>query len=197
MFKGIEKADSLVIDPHKSLFLPYGLGVVLIKDKKSVYHSNHYFANYMQDAYMENITNPADVSPELTKHFRGLRLWLPLQLHGIEPFKACLEEKLLLTQYMRIRLKELGFELGPVPDLSISYFWYPSEIIDENLFNKKLNEFIQNNGSVFFSSTLLKSSFVIRIAILSFRTKKETIDKAIDVIETSINKTKVFFKLSI
>ncbi len=195
LFKGIEKADSLVIDPHKSLFLPYGLGVVLIKDKKSVYHSNHYFANYMQDAYMENITNPADVSPELTKHFRGLRLWLPLQLHGIEPFKACLEEKLLLTQYIRIQLKEIGFELGPVPDLSVSYFWYPSKIIDENQFNKKLNEFIQNNGSVFFSSTILKSSFVIRIAILSFRTKKETIDKAIDVIETSLNKTKIFFKL--
>jgi len=196
LFKGIEKADSLVIDPHKSLFIPYGLGVVLIKDKKSVYHSNHYLANYMQDAYTDEVINPADVSPELTKHFRGLRLWLPLQLHGIEPFKACLEEKLLLTQYCRIRLKDLGFKLGPTPDLSVTYFWYPTQKVDQNMFNKKLNTAIQNNGSVFLSSTILNSNFVIRMAILSFRTKKQTIDKAIDVIEASLNMTKSHFEIA-
>ncbi|VAV84642.1 Aromatic-L-amino-acid decarboxylase, partial [hydrothermal vent metagenome] len=70
-FKGIEMADSLVTDPHKGLFLPYGLGAVLVKDKASVYHSHHYRANYMQDAIGDNMpVNPADVSPELTKHFR-------------------------------------------------------------------------------------------------------------------------------
>ena len=77
------------------MFLPYGLGAVLIKDKEALFHSHHYTANYMQDALGEGAPiNPADVSPELTKHFRGLRMWLPLQIHGIEPFKACLEEKL-------------------------------------------------------------------------------------------------------
>ncbi len=193
LFKGIEKADSLVIDPHKSLFLPYGLGVVLIKDKNAVYHSNHYFANYMQDALNETIINPADVSPELTKHFRGLRLWLPLQLHGIEPFKACLEEKLLLTEYFRIQLKEIGFKLGPIPDLSVSYFWYPSNTIDENIFNRKLMEYFHNDGTIFLSSTILNEKFVIRIAILSFRTKKETIDKAMVMIRSGLAKVEKYF----
>jgi len=193
LFKGIEKADSLVIDPHKSLFLPYGLGAVLIKDKSAVYHSNHYFANYMQDALNETITNPADVSPELTKHFRGLRLWIPLQLHGIEPFKACLEEKLLLTEYFRIQLKELGFELGPIPDLSVSYFWYPSITVDPNTFNKKLLEYLHKDGTIFLSSTVLNDRFVIRIAILSFRTKKETIDKAMVMIKTGLAKVENIF----
>ena len=92
-FKGIELSDSLVVDPHKGLFLPYGIGAVLIKDKEAVFHSHHQTANYMQDALQEaSPINPADVSPELTKHFRGVRMWLPLQLHGIKPFKACLEE---------------------------------------------------------------------------------------------------------
>lgn len=188
-FKGIELADSLVIDPHKGLFLPYGLGVVLVKDKASVYHSHHYRANYMQDAIDDNMpVNPADVSPELTKHFRGLRLWLPLQLHGIEPFVACLEEKLLLTQYFRERLLELGFKLGPKPDLSVSYFWYPSKSMDENTFNEKLMQEIHNDGEIFLSSTIINQKFVIRIAILSFRTKLHTIEKAIAMIEIARKK---------
>lgn len=182
-FKGIEKADSLVVDPHKGLFLPYGLGAVLIKNAEAVLHSNQYHANYMQDALTKDLViDPANVSPELTKHFRGMRLWLPLQLHGTKPFIACLEEKLLLTHYFRQRLINIGFQVGPEPDLSVSYFWYPQEI-DENDFNRKLMNAIHDDGSVFLSSTTLNGKFVIRMAILSFRTKIETIDKAVDMIE--------------
>ena len=147
----------------------------------------------MQDALNESIVNPADVSPELTKHFRGLRLWIPLQLHGIEPFKACLEEKLLLTEYFRIQLKEIGFELGPTPDLSVSYFWYPSNVVDQNTFNRKLLEYLHNDGTIFLSSTILNEKFVIRIAILSFRTKKETIDKAMVMIKSGLAKVENYF----
>jgi aromatic-L-amino-acid/L-tryptophan decarboxylase len=187
-FTGIEMADSLVIDPHKGLFLPYGTGAVLIKNKEAVFHSHHYTANYMQDALQDDLPlNPADVSPELTKHFRGLRLWLPIQLYGIEPFIACLEEKLLLTQYFRERLLNLGFQVGPEPDLSVSYFWYPTSDQNENEFNKKLMEFIHQDGRVFLSSTVLNGKFVIRMAILSFRTKKETIDKALTMLQDALN----------
>ncbi|WP_456420880.1 pyridoxal phosphate-dependent decarboxylase family protein [Lutibacter sp.] len=194
LFKGIELADSLVIDPHKGLFLPYGIGAVLIKDKKAVFHSHHYTADYMQDANtVAAQINPADVSPELTKHYRGLRMWLPLQLHGIEPFIASLNEKLLLTIYFRNKLKIVGFELGPEPDLTVSYFWYPSKKIDENIFNEKLVEFIHANGDVFLSSTKIEGKFVIRMAILSVRTKKTTIDTAIEMIQNCLKQTKDVF----
>lgn len=190
LFKGIEKADSLVIDPHKGMFLPYGLGAVLIKDKEAVFHSNHYLANYMQDAQNDDLSySPANVSPELTKHFRGLRLWLPLQLHGIEPFIACLEEKLLLTTYFRKKLVEMGFNVGPTPDLSVSYFWYPFKK-NENEQNKLLIDIIHKDGSVFLSSSLINEQFVIRMAILSFRTKLSTIDRALTMIKSSLEKTK-------
>ena len=193
LFKGIEKADSLVIDPHKGLFLPYGLGAVLVKDKEAVFHSHHYTANYMQDALTNSQINPADVSPELTKHFRGVRMWLPLHLHGMEPFVACLDEKLLLTTYFRNRLSEIGFELGPKPDLTVSYFWYPSSDIDENKYNEKLMEIIHKDGDVFLSSTKIDNKFVIRMAILAFRTKKSTVDKAIDMIERCLIQTNEYF----
>ncbi|WP_456376295.1 pyridoxal phosphate-dependent decarboxylase family protein [Lutibacter sp.] len=194
LFKGIEMADSLVVDPHKGLFLPYGIGAVLIKDKEAVFHSHHYTADYMQDANtVAAQINPSDVSPELTKHFRGLRLWLPLQIHGIKPFIASFEEKILLTTYFRDKLAELGFKLGPKPDLTISYFWYPSKEVEENIFNEKLVEFIHANGDVFLSSTKIDGKFVIRMAILSVRTKKTTIDTAIAMLQKCLKQTKRVF----
>ena len=182
-FDGIQRADSLVVDPHKGLFLPYGTGIVLVKDVEAIMHSHHYTANYMQDAIDPNLpVNPADVSPELTKHFRGLRLWLPLQLLGIEPFKACLREKILLTKYFRERLAEIGFKVGPEPDLSVSYFWYPKSE-NEEAFNRELMKRIHEDGDVFLSSSVIDGRFVIRMAILSFRTKLSTIDRAVEMIK--------------
>ena len=196
LFKGIELADSLVIDPHKGLFLPYGIGAVLIKDKEAVFHSHHYTADYMQDAILaDSQINPSDVSAELTKHFRGLRMWLPLQIHGLEPFKASFDEKILLTKYFRNKLTGIGFKLGPQPDLTISYFWYPSNEIDENIFNEKLVEFIHKNGDVFLSTTKINGKFVIRMAILSVRTKKVTIDIAVAMIQKCLEQTKVAFQV--
>ncbi len=188
LFKGIERADSLIVDPHKGLFLPYGVGAVLVKDANAVLHSNYYTASYMQDGYNEELLNsPANLSPELTKHFRGLRVWLPLQLHGIEPFISCLEEKLLLVLYFRNRLGELGFRLGPEPDLSVSYFWYPFETDTDNL-NRQLVDEIHKDGSVYLSSSIVDHRFVIRIAILAFRTKKETIDEAVEMINRCLER---------
>jgi len=72
LFMGIERADSIIVDPHKGMFIPYGVGAVLIRDKASVLYSHQYAANYMQDAAAEElIQSPSNLSPELTKHFRG------------------------------------------------------------------------------------------------------------------------------
>lgn len=182
LFKGMERADSFTVDPHKGLFLPYGVGAVLIKDAHAVLHSHYYTANYMQDGNTGELSNsPANLSPELTKHFRGLRVWLPLRIHGIEPFTACLEEKLLLVRYFRNRLAELNFCLGPDPDLSVSYFWYPFDGEPDKK-NRRLMEEIHRDGTVFLSSSIIDGRFVIRIAILAFRTRRETVDQAVEMI---------------
>lgn len=187
LFRGIDMADSLVTDPHKGLFVPYGTGAVLVRNKEAVLKSHKYTANYMQDSTRSNedYYEPADLSPELTRHFRALRIWLPLQIHGLKPFIACLEEKLLLLTYFRNRLSEIGFKMGPEPDLSVSYFWYPTEKTDEDLFNRRLLELIHREGSIFFSSTTIESKFVIRVAVLSFRTRLRTIDKAIEILNNA------------
>lgn len=186
---GIEKSDSLVIDPHKGLFLPYGLGVVLVKKKKYLQASHYYIANYMQDAVSANEEpSPANLSPELTKHFRGLRLWLPLKLHGIKPFRACLEEKLLLAKYFYKEIQKLGFETGPAPELSVVTYRYVPAQGDANTFNKKLVEAIQHDGRIFISSTMLDGKFTLRFACLAFRTHLKTVDLLLKVLKEKVRK---------
>ena len=105
-----------------------------------------------------------------------------------------MEEKLLLTTYFRSKIIERGFQVGPVPDLSVSYYWFPSSEVDQNLFNKKLLEFMHKDGRAYFSSTMIKDKFVIRIAVLSFRSKLKTIDEALKMIDECLTKTKNYFE---
>ena len=186
--KGIERSDSLVIDPHKGLFLSYGLGVVLIKNTKAQQESHYYKANYMQDAAGFEELSPADLSPELTKHFRGLRLWMPLQLFGLSPFKAALEEKIMLTQYFYQEVQKLGFEVGPFPELSVMIYRYVPKKGNADEFNARLIQHVHDDGRVFLSSTSIEGVFWLRIAILAFRTHLNTIDLCLKVLKEGIEK---------
>lgn len=186
--KGIEKADSVTLDPHKSLFLPFGTGAVLIKDLTSLYKAHRYTADYLQDLVdSDSEVNAADVSPELTKHFRGMRMWLPLKLFGLKPFRAALEEKMLLAQYFREQLQQVpGFELGPIPDLSITMFRYLPTKGDANAFNEKLIKAIQDDGRIFLSSTTIHGKFWIRVAIVVFRTHQSKVDLLLKIVQEKV-----------
>ncbi len=187
--QGMEKSDSLVIDPHKGLFLPYGSGVVLVKSRKHLNATHFYQANYMQDALSATEEpSPADLSPELTKHFRGLRMWLPLKLHGVKPFRACLQEKLLLARYFYEEIQKLGFEVGPSPELSVVTYRFIPPKGNPNVFNKKLLKAVQGDGRVFISSTLLDGKFILRFACLSFRTHRSTVDKLLEVLKAEVRR---------
>lgn len=181
---GMERSDSLVMDPHKTLFLPYGSGAVLVKNRQQIYESHHYGADYMQDtlAALEEIS-PADVSPELTKHFKGLRLWLPLKLVGVAPFRAALEEKMLLARYFHQKIQTVaGFEAGPPPDLAITTYRYLPKRGNANEFNQQLTKEIQKDGRVFVSSTMLDGNFVLRLAVGAYRTHLADIDQTIEIL---------------
>ncbi len=181
-FKGIERADSIAIDPHKGLFLPYGLGTILVKNMKAELESHYYQASYLQDALAATEEpSPADLSPELTKHWRGLRLWLPLQLYGVAPFKAALEEKILLCRYFYQEIQKLGFEVGPFPDLSVCTYRFVPKSGDVNEFNRRLVDYVQCDGRIFVSSTTIDGQVWIRLAVLSFRTHLREIDILLEI----------------
>ncbi len=186
-YKGIERSDSLTIDPHKSLFLAYGTGAVLIKNVKALQDTHYYAAPYMQDTKDEVAEiSPADLSPELTKHFRGMRMWLPLQLFGTKPFEAALEEKLMLCRYFYEAVQKIGFEVGPYPDLSVAIYRYVPEVAEANAFNEKLIKAVLADGRVFLSSTTIDGVFWIRLAVLSFRSHLKIIDTCLKVLEEKV-----------
>jgi aromatic-L-amino-acid/L-tryptophan decarboxylase len=182
---GIDRSHSAVIDPHKGLFLPFGSGAVLVREQAQLAAANAYRADYMQDARHDGAElSPADLSPELTRPFRGLRLWLPLKLHGLAPFRAALEEKLLLARLFHERLGVVrGFEVGPPPDLSVVTYRYVPPTGDADAFNRRLIEAVQRDGRVFVSSTLVEGRFVLRLAVLHFRTHLEHVELALDLLQ--------------
>jgi len=184
--RGIERADSVVLDPHKSLFLPWGSGIVLVRDVAQLVASQSLSGHYLQDAHGgPEALSPADLSPELTKHFRALRMWLPLMLLGVRPFRAALEEKLLLARYFRDEIAAAGFEVGPEPDLSIvTYRWVPRGVDLEGAdrLNAALLDAVRRDGRVFLSSTQLEGRFTLRACVLAFRTHRRSMDLAVRVL---------------
>ena len=182
--KGIERADSVALDPHKTLFLPYGTGAALVREGNQLLHAFTATADYIQPLGESEVgPSPADLSPELTRHFRALRLWLPLQMAGIAAFRSAQQEKLLLARYFYARLSKLpGFEPGPVPDLSVIAFRYAPVGVDADSASERLLQHLQQEGRVMLSGTRIDGKFTIRCAILSFRTHAEHVDDAIEAL---------------
>jgi len=165
------------------LFLPYGTGAVLVRDRRHLLASFSASADYIRPLGESEVgPSPADLSPELTRHFRALRLWLPLQLAGIDAFKAAQTEKLKLARYFHARLSQIDqFEAGPEPQLSVVAFRYvPADGSDPNAATEQLLRDLLDEGRIMFSGTRIDGAYYIRCAILSFRTHVEHVDEAID-----------------
>jgi aromatic-L-amino-acid decarboxylase len=187
LFRGIEACDSITLDPHKGMFLPYGTGSLLVRDRAELRDAHRVGAAYLQDLFPEEeIPNFADSSPELSRDFRGLRVWLPLQLHGIDAFRAALDEKLDLTRTLYDALRSTpGFDLPWPPDLTVVPFRYRPRSGDAEDFNRRLLGRINASKRVFLSSTMIEDRFVLRACIVSFRTHRDRIEEAIDIIRSS------------
>lgn len=190
ILQGIHTSDSMVLDPHKALFLPYGTGALLVKERQNLYAAFNAQADYIQNIIDDvDELSPADLSPELTKHFRGLRLWLALKVIGVAPFRAALSEKIHLARYFYEKIKETdGFEPGPYPDLSVVTYRYLPKQGDADDFNRQLVEAIQQVGRIFISSTRIGGKLVLRTAVLCFRTHLDDVNEALDVLKQTAGK---------
>ncbi len=181
---GIERSDSLILDPHKGFFLPGGIGVVLVRDGQKLFDAYHARGTYMQDVAGDTERSPCDYSAELTRPFRALRFWLPFKVHGSRAFAAALEEKLLLARYFYEECSKIpGIEMGPNPDLSIATFRFCPENADADTASNALADAIRRDGRVFLTTTTIAGRFTIRMAILTYHTHVEDVDVALEVIK--------------
>jgi aromatic-L-amino-acid/L-tryptophan decarboxylase len=177
--KGIEQADSVILDPHKTLFLPFGTGAVLVRDADSLRRAHSLHADYMPAMQQEDeLVDFCEISPELSRDFRGLRVWLPLKLFGIEPFREQLDEKLDLIGYAVDELRKIdGIEIVAEPQLTITAF----RLRGDNEVNREFLKRINARKRVMLTPTTLPDGrFVLRIAIASHRTHKDRVDMMLE-----------------
>ena len=179
---GIEQADSIALDPHKALSIPYGTGCLLVKNK------DHMLFDYLSDdSYMPprpvDQVDYADISPELSRDFRGLRVWLPLKTLGVGPFQLNLEEKLKLAEWLSSEISKINeLEIISNPELTILTFAHKKG--DQE--TKKLMEKINNQGTLFLSSCSVNGKLAIRFCLLGFRLHYDRLEKALNEIKTMV-----------
>jgi aromatic-L-amino-acid decarboxylase len=177
---GTERADSVTLDPHKSLFLPYGTGALVVRDGHDLRAAHAVASPYLQDAGSDGLLSDfADLGMELSREFRGLRLWLPLHLYGAGAFRAALDEKLDLAgvAYERLSSEPL-LEVPWSPDLTVVTF----RVRSSEQASRDLLDRINESGRVVLSSTVAGGRFTLRLCILSHRTHRDRLEEALDII---------------
>lgn len=178
---GVERADSVTLDPHKSLFLPFGTGAVLVRSGRHLQRAFAEEADYLQDLEdPEGLPDFDTLSPELSREWRGLRVWLPLHAHGVEAFRAQLDEKLDLAERAYATLaSDERFEVAAPPDLSVVAFRRKG-VGDDG--QRALLRRVNASRRILLSSTRLGGAMWLRLAIVSLRTHSDRVEEALSII---------------
>jgi len=184
-FRGMEEADSIVLDPHKTLFLPFGTGALVVRDVAKLRRAHSMHADYLPAFQQQDeLVDFCELSPELSRDFRGLRVWLPLKMFGIEPFREQLDEKLDLAAYAAAELHKLeGIEVVAEPQLSILAF----RAAGDDARNREVLRRINERKRVMLTPAIVGGRFVIRICIVSHRTHRDRVDMALDDIRAAVS----------
>ena len=194
---GISRADSVALDPHKGLFLPYGTGALVVKDRGTLRAAFAESASYLPPPQEgDDHWDFADLGPELSRPARGLRIWLPLQLHGVGAFREALDEKLDLAADAARRIAELpNVRLLSAPELSLFAFRVEPPGLDaaqlEGLNRRILSRVNQRQRVMLTGTTVVdprsgEPVFVIRVCVLSFRTHADRIDMLVVDVRAAI-----------
>lgn len=180
---GIARADSIALDPHKGLSIPFGVGALLVEDEAVLVDAHQGRGAYLrhEDTYM-GLRDIASLGPELSRPFRGLSVWLPLQLHGVAPFRDALDESLDLARHAYERLVSIeGVNSCWEPDLSIVAFGF-----DDDDLGRAAWQAVNDDRTAHLSPTTVDGRFILRFAILNRRSTVEHVDHAIDIIEKTL-----------
>ncbi len=193
VLRGLERVDSVTLDPHKGLFLPYGNGALLMHDPEALRRAHSTHADYMPPMQDDpDLVDFCEISPELSRDFRGLRAWLPIKLLGIDVFRRQLGEKLDLTLWAAEELRRIpGVEVFGDPPLSLVVFRLVRPGLDGdalNALNRELLDRVNRRQRVFLTPTTLSGNrFVLRICVLSFRTHRERMEMALEDVRAVVD----------
>jgi glutamate/tyrosine decarboxylase-like PLP-dependent enzyme len=179
---GIERADSLAFDFHKSGQVPYDAGFILVRDgelHKKAFASSATYLKQVEHGLAAGSPWPCDFGPDLSRGFRALKTWFTLKVHGTEALGASISRTCDLARYLESQIvatPELE-QMAPV-ELNIVCFRYRAAEPDK--VNQEIVIQLQESGIVAPSTTRIAGQLAIRAAIVNHRTSKTEIDALID-----------------
>jgi aromatic-L-amino-acid decarboxylase len=180
LLRGINRADSIALDPHKALSIPYGTGCLLVKEGSNMKFDYISDDSYMPPAPTMGEHDYADITPELSRDYRGLRVWLPIKTLGIAPFVLNLEEKLKLSEWMSEEISKINsLEVLSAPELTIMAFAHKKGDASTRALMEKIN----TKGTLFLSSCVLEGKLAIRICLLGYRMHYQRLNLALSEIK--------------
>jgi glutamate/tyrosine decarboxylase-like PLP-dependent enzyme len=204
LFQGISRADSIALDPHKWLYIPYEAGCILVKDPSHMKQTFATRASYIQRDKDHSDVDEIDFSDygiQLSRGFRALKIWMSLKQYGIKKYERLVNQNVDLAKYMEELVKNSDdFEVMTPVVLSIFCFrYFPQDL--QNQFNEsnhnnreKIEKYLDslNNAIIgnmltdqraIIYSTNIRNRFVLRACIVNYRTKKHDIENIIEVIK--------------
>jgi aromatic-L-amino-acid decarboxylase len=186
LLRGLPRADSLTLDPHKGMFLPYGTGALLVRDGAALRAAHDVpHAGYLPALPEENeFYDPSVHGPDLSRGYPGLRVWLCVKLFGAARFRAAIEEKRELALDAAGRIARVpGIVMDAPPQLSLFAFhltWDGASREDENAATRELLDRVTARGRVMLTGCTVGDRFLGRVCVLSFRTRQAHIDSAVE-----------------
>lgn len=185
LLRGLSRADSLTLDPHKGLFMPYGIGALLVRDGQWLRNAHSMSAGYLPGTPdPDEFYDPSQYGPELSRGFPGLRVWLSVKLFGAARFRAALAEKRALAVQAAQQVAHIpGIVMVAPPQLSLFAFyltWPGASLEQENTVTKALLERVSARGRVMITGCTVDDRHLARVCVLSFRTRQAQIDACVE-----------------
>ncbi|TMM19652.1 MAG: aminotransferase class V-fold PLP-dependent enzyme [Actinobacteria bacterium] len=186
--QGLEHAESVTLDPHKWLYQPFECGCLLVRDGKLLRSAFEIAPDYLSEARAaEGETNFADLGLQLTRTSRALKVWLSIQILGLDAFREAIERSLKLAEHAARRVEESkNLELLVPRSLGIVCLRRRFEGADEAELeprNASLAAALERSGTGLVSSTRLHGRYALRLCILNHTTGLEDVDAVLDFLE--------------
>ena len=186
-FKGLERADSIVTNPHKWLFTPFDLSVLYVKDLDLLKKTFSLVAEYLK--VTETVTNQMDYGIQLGRRFRSLKLWFVMRYFGQEGLIARIREHCRLARLFASWVDDSeNFEmLAPVPFALCCFRACPKGVDDLDALNEKIMNEINASGEAYLSHTKLDGKFTLRLSVGSIRVEERHLHKVWNLLNEKVN----------
>ena len=192
VLRGLERADSLTLDPHKGMFMPYGTGALLVRDGARLRAAHEATAGYLPEMPSPaEFYDPSQHGPDLSRGFPGLRMWLTMKVYRSDAFRAAITEKraLAVDAFERVSRMPNVVVYGP-PELSLFPFhvsWPDATQAQEDTATRQVMSDVSRRGRVMLSGAEVDGRYLGRVCVLSFRTHAAQIDALVDDLEATIH----------